>query len=188
MHKYNYHAKTDKLMDEINCLKAKVVIDERTAGQMHKIRRCCNNKASHGGNDIFDQKSAVETAEMPSCYNLLNTIVEKDFLKKVPSIDELIKPNQLQGIQSFNKTSSVQKEKSFVSKKSSNSLKSEHFSNSDFIIDNGILKTYKGQGGKVIVPYGVSEIGESAFNGCDSLTSITIPDSVSIIRESAFAH
>ena len=38
----------------------------------------------------------------------------------------------------------------------------------------------------LIIPDGVTIIGDSAFSGCSSLTSITIPDSVTSIGDSAF--
>ena len=77
-------------------------------------------------------------------------------------------------------------------------------SSSDFVISGGVLKEYKGRGGRVVVPSGVTEIGESvfkknmsitsvvlpyglkkigtyAFEGCKNMTSITIPDTVTEI-------
>jgi hypothetical protein len=39
----------------------------------------------------------------------------------------------------------------------------------------------------ITIPESVTEIGEHAFEGCSSLTSITIPESVTVIGESAFA-
>ena len=38
----------------------------------------------------------------------------------------------------------------------------------------------------VIIPEGVTEIGDNAFKGCTSLESITIPKGVTSIGESAF--
>ena len=57
---------------------------------------------------------------------------------------------------------------------------------SDFIIENGILKKYVGPGGDVVVPEGVTEIGDEAFRGCNSLTGITVQEGVSSIGKRAF--
>ncbi len=40
--------------------------------------------------------------------------------------------------------------------------------------------------GEYAIPQGIREIGESAFSGCDGLTSVTIPESVTSIGDSAF--
>ena len=57
----------------------------------------------------------------------------------------------------------------------------------DFVIENGVLKEYKGQGGDVVIPEGVTSIGDGAFWGCRSLTSVVIPEGVTSIGDSAFA-
>ncbi len=63
----------------------------------------------------------------------------------------------------------------------------------DFEIDeNGVLKKYYGDGGDVVIPEGVTEIGDSAFQNdecigsLDGLTSVTIPEGVTTIGNSAF--
>ena len=56
----------------------------------------------------------------------------------------------------------------------------------DFEIINGILVKYKGKGGDVVIPYGVTTIGAKAFYDCDSLTGVSIPNSVTTIGDSAF--
>lgn len=57
-----------------------------------------------------------------------------------------------------------------------------------FEIENGILIKYIEEKGitNVIIPYGVTSIGEFAFASCHSLTSIIIPDSVTNIGNCAF--
>ncbi len=57
---------------------------------------------------------------------------------------------------------------------------------SDFVIENGVLKKYKGPGGDVVIPDDVTSIGDGAFYGCGSLTSVTIPESVTSICDWAF--
>lgn len=56
----------------------------------------------------------------------------------------------------------------------------------DFVIENGILVEYTGEGGSVVIPDGVMIIGNSAFFGCNKLTDVVIPDSVTDIGNSAF--
>ncbi len=64
---------------------------------------------------------------------------------------------------------------------------------SDFnISEDGILYSYSGPGGDVIIPDSVTQIGHpellvGAFQGCKRLTSVTIPDSVTVIWRTAFA-
>ena len=56
----------------------------------------------------------------------------------------------------------------------------------DFAIEGGVLKKYKGSASSVIIPDIVTRIGKEAFYGCESLKSITIPDSATSIGEWAF--
>ena len=56
----------------------------------------------------------------------------------------------------------------------------------DFVIENGVLKEYQGQGGDVVIPEGVTSIGDWAFSGRSSLTSVVIPASVTSIGNWTF--
>ena len=56
----------------------------------------------------------------------------------------------------------------------------------DFVIKNGELTKYTGYDSRVVIPNGVTSIGEEAFAFCENLTSITIPNSVTSIGEDAF--
>ena len=57
-----------------------------------------------------------------------------------------------------------------------------------FHIEDGILKRYNkdSKEERVIIPHGVKEISDCAFEGCVFVKSIEIPDSVTIIGRSAF--
>ncbi len=56
----------------------------------------------------------------------------------------------------------------------------------DFEIKDGMLTRYRGSGGNVVVPDGVTEIGELALANCDVDTTVTLPDSVTKLAAGAF--
>lgn len=58
--------------------------------------------------------------------------------------------------------------------------------NRDFQIKNGVLTKYKGSGGRVTVPDGVTEIGMRAFKNCAAITEIVLPESLEVIGFDAF--
>ena len=57
----------------------------------------------------------------------------------------------------------------------------------DFIIDGGLLRSYRGSGGSVTVPAGVTAIGVQAFQGNGRITEVTLPGSVEKIDVLAFS-
>lgn len=57
---------------------------------------------------------------------------------------------------------------------------------SDFMINDGVLKSYSGTQAHVIVPEGVTRIAPHAFMGCRSLTHITLPEGLQAIGMGAF--
>ena len=56
----------------------------------------------------------------------------------------------------------------------------------DFIVEDGILISYKGKSKDVIIPDGIVRIGDSAFSR-KAITSVTMPDSVESIGFGAFS-
>ena len=56
----------------------------------------------------------------------------------------------------------------------------------DFVVENGVLVKYTGEGGDVTIPDGIISIGSNAFEYCNSLTGVTLPDSVTSVEDSAF--
>ncbi len=54
------------------------------------------------------------------------------------------------------------------------------------ISDNGYLTKYKGSGGNVTIPAGVTDIGSDAFREGGGVWSVTIPDGVKYIAPDAF--
>ena len=60
-------------------------------------------------------------------------------------------------------------------------------SDRNFVIENGVLKKYKGFATEVEIPYGVTEIGVGVFRQRSDIKKVTIPDTVKIIGISAFA-
>lgn len=56
----------------------------------------------------------------------------------------------------------------------------------DFEIKKGVLVRYKGSDAEVVIPNGVTSIGNGAFKECNDITSVIIPEGVTTIEGSAF--
>ena len=59
---------------------------------------------------------------------------------------------------------------------------------SDFVIKNGVFANYTGKDADFVIPEGVYTIFVNAFLGCNSLESVTIPESVKSIHSGAFQN
>ncbi len=60
-------------------------------------------------------------------------------------------------------------------------------SEQNFIIENGVLNGYTGSDEYVVIPKGVTEIADYAFDCCEDMVNVEIPDTVREIGESAFS-
>ena len=58
----------------------------------------------------------------------------------------------------------------------------------EFVIYNGHLIDYNGDGGDVVVPHGVVHIEGGSFEGNKTITSVTLPDTCVYIQEGAFTN
>lgn len=56
----------------------------------------------------------------------------------------------------------------------------------EFVVESGVLVRYEGAGKEVVVPEGVSVIGERAFADNSEITSVRLPEGVTEIRNFAF--
>jgi len=59
---------------------------------------------------------------------------------------------------------------------------------SDFILEEGVLIGYAGEGGEVKIPDSVTAIGDGVFRNNTTITEVTIPDTVTSIGENAFQN
>ncbi|MDY5350075.1 MAG: leucine-rich repeat domain-containing protein [Candidatus Ventricola sp.] len=56
-----------------------------------------------------------------------------------------------------------------------------------FVIEDGVLEEYTGPGGEVVIPQGVTRMGDHAFEGCSGLSGVVMPQGVKTIGERAFS-
>ena len=57
----------------------------------------------------------------------------------------------------------------------------------EFFVEDGVLKVYEGTGGNIVIPTGVTAIGDNVFAGYTTITSITLPAGVTTIGNKAFS-
>lgn len=56
----------------------------------------------------------------------------------------------------------------------------------EFVIEDGVLVKYKGKGGDIVIPEGVTTIEKEAFRGKKKITSVVVPEGVREIGDFAF--
>jgi len=56
----------------------------------------------------------------------------------------------------------------------------------EFVIENGVLVKYKGKGGDIAIPEGVTKIGTEVFRGKKKITGVVLPEGVREIGDYAF--
>ena len=56
----------------------------------------------------------------------------------------------------------------------------------DFVIENGVLKSYSGEGGDIEIPTSVERIAREAFQLCKTIQAVRIPQNVKEIDDAAF--
>lgn len=56
----------------------------------------------------------------------------------------------------------------------------------DFVISDGIILKYKGNGGDIVIPEGVTEIDDFVFGKNDNITGLVVPEGCTRISASAF--
>lgn len=62
------------------------------------------------------------------------------------------------------------------------------FSDTDFVVERSVLIRYNDFTKKdIMIPEGISVIGESAFQGMNNIESVHIPEGVEVIKEAAFS-
>ncbi len=151
------------------------------------------------GSDIFHGCNTLKTvyceaAECPSGWNqnwlgscTANVIwgygnddLYSDPILKPSSESKKSNPS-IQNTSAFKKTGTAN-----ASKKSTKPSVSKKSAESEFKITNGVLTKYNGKGSSIVIPEGVTSIGEGAFSG-SNLSSVTIPMSVSSVEKNAFA-
>lgn len=58
----------------------------------------------------------------------------------------------------------------------------------EFIIENGVLLRYRGNADTVTLPKGIRAIGRAAFFEAKTLCEVTLPEGIALIDGSAFAY
>ncbi len=58
----------------------------------------------------------------------------------------------------------------------------------DFVIENGVLKKYTGSDAEVVIPEGVTSIGERCFANSTKIKTVTIPETVKKVGVFAFTN
>ena len=142
--------------------------------------------------EIPKSVKSISISAFENCLSLTSVVIQgkttsvhSDAFKNCTSLKEVFFP---EGMAAYIAKGAIPENSKIIYKKhrsafvmSQNIVKSE-----DFIIQDGILTDYQGNGGDIVMPSTVRKIEKTAFFNCKTLNSIVIPEGVLIISDYAF--
>lgn len=159
---------------------------EEAEKQVIKLQQDLKN-ARDAQSALAKQKDVCE--KKLRVYDNAFAIIKKDERNRMESFNSAIK-NLNSGLAEFDVPAELDKVNSSATLSSDSPLTDFEILHSLYADGTPLVELvrYKGKGGNVIIPDGVTCIGEVAFWYCRSLTNIHIPDGVRSIGKSAFGN
>ena len=153
---------------------------------VYEFVRNQNNTYTYDATEIMaklgeDEELVVQIAD--GAYNIVNYIVDFDGAsdEETENENDVVSNDFVSGNDYYtSETTTLSVDKNEVTANAETS--DEHV----FTVVNGVLISYEGPGGEIVIPDGVTSIADKVFYGNKSLTKVTIPEGCATIGKEVF--